>query len=197
MPIGTRVNVLNNMTGEEYEIDAFLVIGADGSNSVVRATMTTLATLSASSAAAAQSTTTSSNGSRYCGEMCYRGVVSLENDSKAAKALKSALDRDQVEQNLMNIEYGHGLRLSVGVMDRDGRVGYWWVKQSMQEVSDTNTRQQNCTWPEPLKTLHDETESSSCYVHPIRDRPSTLPWSQGHRALIGDGMSSLFISSLQ
>lgn len=122
---------------------------------------------------------------RFCNEICYRGVLDLSSDSEKTSSI-TALFPDDACAHTMRINYGAGLRSSFGYMSGDGKVGYWWVKLPAKEMTDNHGKLEKCEWPEPLRSLHDETEDDRVYVHGIEDSVGLDKWGTGRVVLIGD-----------
>lgn len=148
------------------------VIGADGVQSMVREYVC--------------DEDTNEQGSivTFCNEVCYRGVLNLGDEQVDMERLFV----DGANDGTMRINYGAGLRSSFGYMSADGKVGYWWVKQPCSDEREARKRGKisNCTWPQPLKKLHDNTPDGSFYAHPILDGRELSAWSKGRVVLIGD-----------
>jgi 2-polyprenyl-6-methoxyphenol hydroxylase-like FAD-dependent oxidoreductase len=159
----------------QYSISSRIVIGADGAHSALRSHVVKQAGGDASV--------------RYCGEVCYRGVIPLTDDGRACdevlRSLFSAAAAGDTSRT-MRINYGAGLRSSIGYMSFDKSVGYWWVKQLQPEDSSNRDKLTVCSWPEPLKTLHDLTPLHSFYVHAIEDCAVLPKWSSPRVVLAGD-----------
>lgn len=160
-----------------------VVIAADGARSQLRAHVSP--------------THGGADAVRFCGEVCYRGVLNLAESGETGHlddvALRSdargnvtSLFPDQPAGRTMRINYGAGLRSSFGYMSADGEVAYWWVKVQMERMPQNRGKLEACNWPEPLKTLHDITPPSSFYMHPIEDSASLPKWSTPRVVLVGD-----------
>ena len=121
---------------------------------------------------------------QYCGEVCYRGVLDITEDDLEQEIRRLLPDRP--EKHCMRINYGAGLRSSFGYMSSTGDSVYWWVKVLTATPPAYAGKLENCTWPEPLKTLHDMTPSSQFYMHRIEDSPPLKRWSSGRVVLVGD-----------
>ncbi len=154
-------------------ISARVALGCDGSRSVLREHV---------------APGLGENAVRFCGEVCYRGVLRFQDEEEGENALKKRVRNlfpDAPESHTMRINYGAGLRSSFGYMSADGGVAYWWVKQTMSEMPDSRGKMSKCPWPEPLRTLHDATDENAFYMHAIEDSPSLGRWSSNRVALVG------------
>ncbi|PXF49764.1 FAD-dependent urate hydroxylase [Gracilariopsis chorda] len=123
---------------------------------------------------------------RYCGEVCYRGVLQLRQLDDETRDRVEELFPDAADARTMRICYGAGLRSSFGYMSADGEVAYWWVKVITSEAPVNKGKIENCSWPEPLKTLHDVTADDAFYLNAIEDSEELSTWSSPRVALIGD-----------
>lgn len=159
---------------EEREVTSRIVVCADGARSRMRAHV---AEQCGHDAAV-----------RFCGEVCYRGVLRFDGGEEADKLHDSVahLFPDSATDRTMRINYGAGLRSSFGYMSRDGRMAYWWVKECVPQMPSRRGKLTNCPWPEPLKTLHDATPPSAFYMHAIEDSASLSKWSSNRCVLVGD-----------
>lgn len=171
------VAVSYDAEGVRYNATARVVIGADGARSLVRRT--------AVLAGRNPDSGDEDNGIRFCGEACYRGVLHATTDSTFPHAVQRAL-LDIPSDATMRINYGAGLRSSFGYMSTDGDTVYWWVKEQMAEMPSYRGKLRRCTWPSPLRELHDATPEDAFYMHPIEDSADLPRWSNGHCVLVGD-----------
>lgn len=156
--------------GNRGTITARIALGCDGARSVMRKHV-------------AQSL--GPDSVRFCGEVVYRGVLNLADNPELASRVEPLLP-DSPEAATMRINYGAGLRSSFGYMAVDGSTAYWWVKQSAPEMPACRTKQSVCTWPEPLRSLHEMTPDASFYMHPVEDSAALARWSSNRVALVGD-----------
>lgn len=162
-----------------YTVSSRIVIGADGARSSLRSHVSP--------------DLGGADSIRFCGEVCYRGVLNLashvNSDPTTVPQLRdriTALFPDKASDRTMRINYGAGLRSSFGYMSADGEVAYWWVKVQMNEMPSNRGKLKECNWPEPLKTLHDLTPDSAFYMHPIEDSRPLPQWSSPRVVLVGD-----------
>lgn len=157
--------------GEEMKyVTARIAIGADGARSVMRKHVSPDAG--------------GSDAVRFCGEVCYRGVLGLSQMEDSTRVER--LFPDKPEDKTMRINYGAGLRSSFGYMSGDGKMAYWWVKEICDSMPPHTGKLEMCTWPEPLKTLHDVTPEDAFYMHAIEDSATLRKWSSNRVVLLGD-----------
>ena len=163
---------------EANPITSRIVIGADGSRSYIRSCM--------------YPNLKDSESIRFCGEICYRGILDVEKLNQQIQQTDNLdittanIFPDKPNENTMRINYGSGLRSSFGYMSSDGNIAYWWVKQLVDKMPNDRGKQKECTWPEPLKTLHDFTPDENIYVHGIEDSVTLAKWSSSRLVVIGD-----------
>lgn len=123
----------------------------------------------------------STSGPRYGGEVCFRGVLDLKDDSDPAMAGLRGLFEDDEERKpgSMSVVYGDRIRFSWGYLDRARETGYWFVKQLTDEKDGVVERgrgpegsegKYQARWPEPLRSFARLTKKSCSYVHRIQDR---------------------------
>lgn len=166
-----------------YCIKSRVVIAADGARSRLKAHVSP--------------THGGADAVRFCGEVCYRGVLDSADSGETGHLDGVALQRDAREKVTslfpdqptdctMRINYGAGLRSSFGYMSADGEVAYWWVKVQMEQMPQSRGKLKVCNWPEPLKTLHDITTPSAFYMHPVEDSAPLPKWSTPRVVLVGD-----------
>jgi 2-polyprenyl-6-methoxyphenol hydroxylase-like FAD-dependent oxidoreductase len=162
-----------DFSGRECSVNARVVVGADGARSAMRAKVVEQA----------------GGDSRvnFCGEVCYRGIVRLDDKMIDVEAMRS-LFPDSAADRTMRINYGAGLRSSFGYMSNPGEdeLAYWWVKQVVDTMPTHRGKMANCPWPEPLRSLHNATPDGSFYVHAIEDSAVLPKWSSTRIVLAGD-----------
>lgn len=163
-----HVNYLDEH-GTPHSVSSRIALGADGAHSVTRSHIHPGL----------------KNHINYCGEVCYRGVLSLDTLSKQDAQLVLSLLPDTPSDHCMRINYGAGLRSSVGYIDATGKTIFWWVKV-ITATPPPPGKIPHCTWPEPLKTLHDITPSPNFYLHRVNDSRPLSCWSSPRVVLIGD-----------
>lgn len=138
------------------------------------------------------------NSVRFCGEVCYRGVLNITKEEdvegaegalvgKVAERLQGMLP-DGVEDRTMRINYGAGLRSSFGYMSGDGSVIYWWVKEIMEQMPEERGKVKGggSGWPEVLRILYELTPETQFYMHAIEDSVTLERWSSPRVVLVGD-----------
>ena len=148
------------------EINGRIVVGADGINSICRTIL--------------NSNNKLDNEIRYNGEVCYRGVCHLSNQTDEIKKL--FFENEVKKPQTMSIYYGNGMRGSWGLINDKGDIGFWWLKVK----SDCNTSIITDKWPFPFKELYEITQKSELYIHPISDRVPINKWCSERIVLVGD-----------
>lgn len=179
-PHDDHVEVSYIADGVEFELTSLLAIGADGARSHTRELV--------------QPGMGGSASIQYRGEVCYRGVLQIDDDLdndvldeiSPFKVEVRGLLPDSADAATMRINYGAGLRSSFGHMSHDGRTVYWWVKVITPTVPEHRGKLRHCTWPSPLRELHDMTPDNSFYMHAIEDGTNIPKWSSLRVALVGD-----------
>lgn len=158
-------------TRERRSLTSSVAIGADGARSRVRKLVS--------------SEYGGEDAIRYCGEVCYRGILELSSMSSEERANVESLFPDRATDHTMRINYGAGLRSSFGYMTADGNTAFWWVKLITPSIPE-RSKLKECPWPEPLRSLHDLTPVDMFYMHPIEDSKSLPKWCGSRVVLIGD-----------
>lgn len=161
----------NNATNNEDHkkvLRGRIVVGADGINSLCRNIIR------------------SAKGhvdeaSRYCGELCYRGVCDLKSNGEISKLF---LENERKKPAAMTIFYGDGIRASWGLIDQTQSKGFWWIK--VKSPTPEPNPNAPLSWPHPLNLLYHSTDHSSLYVHPILDRIPSNKWCNERVVLVGD-----------
>lgn len=167
-----------------------LVIGADGARSKLRKQIVDYVnedTVPRSASAKVE----------FCGEVCYRGVLDLDELSvdleDQVDAIRTLLDSCQLvaaegkpAKNYMQINYGAGLRSSFGYMNSDRTLVYWWVKQVSKVEPVHSGKPDNPQWPPALQLLLQCTPEHSFYMHSIEDSQVLPRWSTPRIVLTGD-----------
>ncbi|CAN8072658.1 unnamed protein product [Agarophyton chilense] len=124
---------------------------------------------------------------RYCGELCFRGVLRLSEVRGALEAAQvRAVLPDAPSLHVMRLCYATGLRCSHGYMSADGDVVYWWVKHLHDDSSGGDVEQLPLKWPSHLQTLYRLTPTHARYVQPIEDSTRLCMWTTPRVALVGD-----------
>lgn len=157
-------------------VRARVVIAADGARSVLRKHVS--------------ATHGGADAVRFRGEVCYRGVLDVGRGvgnglSEEVRAKVVGLFPDKPSARTMRINYGAGLRSSFGYMSGSGDVAYWWVKVKTGTMPEGG-KMKECSWPEPLKTLHDVTPEESFYMHAVEDSEPLGRWCSPRVVLVGD-----------
>ncbi len=145
-----------------------IVVGADGINSLCRNIIR-----SAKGEV--------DEASRYCGELCYRGVCDLKSNSEISTLF---LENERRKPAAMSIFYGDGIRASWGLIDQTQSKGFWWIK--VKSPTPEPNPNAPSSWPHPLNLLFQSTDPSSLYVHPILDRIPSNKWCSERVVLVGD-----------
>lgn len=164
-----------NGNGMERSVSARVAVGADGARSSMRRKVVDQAG--------------GSTVVNFCGEVCYRGVVSLnDRDASLDVTAMRALFPTEAHDRTMRINYGAGLRSSFGYLSNpdEKEVAYWWVKQKVDSMPEWRGKMAHCPWPEPLRSLHDLTPDDCFYVHAIEDSDILPKWSSTRIVLVGD-----------
>lgn len=172
-----RVHVTYEHEAVQHRLTSRVVIAADGARSRTRAVV--------------DPSLAGGAWVRYQGEVCYRGVLKMTSNDGAQLQHDDirALLPDGPNDATMRINYGAGLRSSFGYISGKGDVVYWWVKQKTPSIpshDSSSNKLTQCTWPSPLKELHDATPEDACYMHPIEDGSSLPRWTSLRVALVGD-----------
>jgi 2-polyprenyl-6-methoxyphenol hydroxylase-like FAD-dependent oxidoreductase len=157
--------------GNEFpilEMRGRIVVGSDGINSLCRSVIRA-------------ATGKNDDTSRYCGELCYRGVCELKKNSEISTIF---LENEKKKPAAMTIFYGDGIRASWGMIDQKNTQGFWWIKvKSPKPDPDPKAP---LSWPPPLNLLHQSTDPALLYVHPILDRVPSNKWCSERIVLVGD-----------
>jgi len=149
------------------QIRGKIIVGADGINSICRKMI---------------SSGKNKESIRYSGEVCYRGVVDLNQDIKSLRELFQ--QNEKSKPHTMSIYYGTGIRASWGFINETCTKGFWWIKVKSEKEEVVSHEVSN--WPQPLKLLYESTEKSQLYLHPVQDRIPTNKWCSERIVLIGD-----------
>eukprot|EP00172_Hildenbrandia_rubra_P004614 Plantae.Rhodophyta-Hildenbrandia_rubra.ctg9671.p2 GENE.Plantae.Rhodophyta-Hildenbrandia_rubra.ctg9671~~Plantae.Rhodophyta-Hildenbrandia_rubra.ctg9671.p2 ORF type:complete len:442 (+),score=88.51 Plantae.Rhodophyta-Hildenbrandia_rubra.ctg9671:262-1587(+) len=169
-----------NAEGVQKSANARVCIGADGARSTVRRRLVSTKTKKRERRRA---TSPTEDDIKFCDEVCYRGILRRDN---SPKQLFQVIEENNTDGK-MKINYGAGLRSSFGFMSGDHSVAYWWVKTpASTRPTSSSAKLESCSWPEPLKSLHDATPAENFYVHAIEEGEDLPKWSALRTTLIGD-----------
>ena len=169
--------------GKTVRARSRVCVGADGARSSVRHNVVNKSIRKRRRSSKLTDNDDNDDDIKFCNEVCYRGVL---RRGKTPSELFDIIEQHS-EHAKMKINYGAGLRSSFGFMSADRSVAYWWVKSpASKRPRSSSEKLQHCSWPEPLKSLHDTTSTEDFYVHAIEEGRELERWSSLRTTLIGD-----------
>ncbi|KAJ8902472.1 hypothetical protein NDN08_006876 [Rhodosorus marinus] len=130
----------------------------------------------------------------FRGEVCYRGTFPIQ--SLGGTELDASLNEGD-----MQLKMAGSMRYSVGYLQKDRSVGYFFVKQRCKTPArELSTEEQEAhikSWPDMLQNLYRITDKSKRYIHSIEDSKTLKYWSRGPVVLLGDAAHPVTPNSAQ
>mmetsp|Transcript_26447 Transcript_26447/g.103042 ORF Transcript_26447/g.103042 Transcript_26447/m.103042 type:complete len:737 (-) Transcript_26447:516-2726(-) len=162
--------------GIQSTITAPLLISADGAYSIGRKFVSEEARI------------------EFRGEVCYRGTFPIQSLGG------TELDASPSEGDML-LKMAGNMRYSVGYLQNDRSIGYFFVKQRCKTPArELSTEEQEAhvkSWPDMLQNLYSITDKSKRYIHSIEDAKTLKYWSRGPVVLLGDAAHPVTPNSAQ